>query len=489
MAGGLGGGGGVAGGGGQAGGASGGSSACTCQPPANATASCTDGGCDFVCAPGFHRCGTRCVADDSIFECGAACAMCPDNGGSARCVQNVCDFTCAPTQARCQGQCVTASDAQCGASCVSCAAPAQCRAGACVEDCGPGLIRVAGTCREGRDLQLGLLHGCARHDGGVVCWGTGVSTGALGSGMDAGRQPQPVTDLSGVVSLSVGDNFGCGLLEAGGVRCWGDNMFGQLGNGGSNNAYTPQVALASGAVSLAAGARHACALLGDARVVCWGSNLLGQHGTGTTALSVRAPQPMALDAGVTALFAGSDGTWTLHGESPPRLSGDSSQFGPTLRPTPVALFDGGVRFIAATTAHSCAIRSNRTLECWGRGLEGQLGYAVGGTTPQPVRPVPGLGQVFDVCVGQSFTCAVIGDGGVRCFGAGGQGQLGGGNVNPSTSPVEVLSLPAATQVACRFQTACAMTSSGVFCWGDNTFGQLGVPTPMSSAFPIAVPFP
>jgi alpha-tubulin suppressor-like RCC1 family protein len=307
--------------------------------------------------------------------------------------------------------------------------------------------------------------------------------------MDAGRSPQPVTGLFDVVSLSVGDNFGCGLLASGAVRCWGDNMFGQIGNGGSNNVYTPQIAIAGGVTSLAAGARHACALLDDAGVVCWGTNVLGQHGTGTTTLSVRAPQPMALDAGATGLFAGSDATWTLFGERAPRLSGDSPTFGLNLRPTPVPLFDAGVRFIASAANHACAIRSNRTLECWGRGFEGQLGYAVASTSAQPVRPVPGLGQVFDVCAGQSFTCALIADGGVRCFGIGGQGQLGGGNVNPSSSPVAVVSLPPATQVACLYQTACAATASGVFCWGDNTFGQLGVPTPMSSAFPIAVPLP
>jgi alpha-tubulin suppressor-like RCC1 family protein len=382
-----------------------------------------------------------------------------------------------------------ASDSQCGSACVSCPAPAQCRAGSCEEDCTPGLIRVDGVCREGRDVQLGLLHGCARHDGGVVCWGTGVSTGALGAGLDAGQSPQRVVGLSDVVSLAVGDNFGCGLLGTGAVRCWGSNMFGQIGNGGSNNAFTPQVALGRSVVSLAAGARHACALLTDAGVVCWGSNMSGQHGTGSTAFTVRSPQPMTIDAGVTALFAGGDGTWTLSGEQPPRLSGDSSFFGLNLSPTPIAEFDAGVRFIATGDSHGCAILPNRTLHCWGDGFKGQLGYPVGSMTDQPVRPVPGLGQVFDVCVGQDFTCALIADGGVRCFGGGAQGQLGGGNVNSSTSPVEVVSLPPATQVGCHFFTACATTAVGVFCWGDNTYGQLGVATPMSSAFPIAVPLP
>jgi alpha-tubulin suppressor-like RCC1 family protein len=480
-------GGGVAGG--SAGGVGGGQ-ACPCTPPANATSLCADGGCDFVCAPGFHRCGDHCAADDSVNECGAACMTCPMNGGSAICAQGACDVVCAPRFAKCQGQCVAESATQCGASCVMCQAPAMCRLGACVQDCPVGQTFVGGSCREGSAIELGNLHGCARHDGGVVCWGTGVSTGALGSGTDGGRNPQWVTGLGEVSSLALGDNFSCATLLSGSVRCWGDNQFGQIGNGGSNNAYTQQVTLTGGALGLVAGSRHACALLDDAGVACWGTNILGQHGTGTTAFAVRAPQPMRLDAGVLALFAGDEGSWTLHGERDLRLSGDVPYYGVgALVPTRVPFADGGVRFLTNGATHGCLIRANRALECWGRGSEGQLGRTVGSMAAQPLGPGPSLGDVVDVCAGQYFTCALIGDGGVRCFGAGANGQLGGGNFNPSTTPVEVLGLPPASQIACRYLTACAFTSQGVYCWGDNAFGQLGVPTPMTSSMPLAVPLP
>lgn len=485
-------GGGSAGGtsGGVAGGGSGGGQACPCTPPGNATAVCADGGCDFTCNPGLHRCGDHCAADDSVNECGASCATCPSNGGAARCTQGQCDVTCAPGFAKCQGQCVAESNTQCGASCVTCQAPAMCRLGACLQDCPVGQVLVAGACLEGSAIELGILHGCARHDGGVVCWGTGVSTGALGSGMDAGRHPQWVSGIGEVSNLSLGDNFSCATLLSGSVRCWGDNQFGQLGNGGSNNAYSQQVTLASGALSVAAGSRHACALLDDAGVVCWGTNILGQHGTGGTALAVRAPEPMRLDGGVQAIFAGDEATWTVQSERGLRLTGDVPYYGVgAMVPTPVPFSDGGVRFITNGASHGCLIRPTRALECWGRGFEGQLGRTVGVISAQPLAPVPSLGGVADVCTGQYFTCALILDGGVRCFGAGANGQLGGGNFNPSSTPVEVLGLPAATQLACRYQTVCALTSQGVYCWGDNAQGQLGVPTPMTSAMPLPVPMP
>ena len=476
-------------GGASAGGTAGGSS-CGCTAPSNATPLCTDGGCDFVCASGFHRCGTHCAADDSVLECGSMCSLCPDNGGSASCSLGVCGVTCAPDRAKCAGACVPESNTQCGPSCVSCQSPAQCRNGQCVQDCPLGQVLVGGQCSEGRAVGLGNLHGCARHDGGVVCWGTGVSTGSLGSGMDGGRNPQWVTGLGDVTSLGLGDNFSCGLLPSGSVRCWGENMFGQVGNGGTNNAYTQQVTVASNVNAFGAGARHACALFDDAGVSCWGMGVNGQLGAGGFPLAVRAPQPMSLDAGVSALFVVNDGTLTQHQERGLRLTGDIPFYSVSaMVPTPVAIGDGGVRVIRTSANHGCLIRSNRSLECWGRGFEGQLGTPVAITNAQPLRAVPSLGEVFDVCTGQSFTCALIADAGVRCFGAGGFGQLGGGNFNPSTVPVEVLGLPPATQLACHYQTVCALTAQGVYCWGDNALGQLGVTTPMSSASPIAVPMP
>lgn len=457
--------------------------------PANATPSCTDGGCDFECLPNFHRCGTHCAADDSVTECGALCSLCPDNGGLATCVQNACSFTCGANQARCQGQCVAESNTQCGASCLDCGVGASCLAGRCELQCPAGEVGVGGRCVKGREIEAGLFHACVRHDGGVVCWGPG-STGALGSGpYDGGRAPRFVSNLGEVASLALGDNFSCAHLPSGAVRCWGDNQFGQVGNGGSQAAFTPALTLAGNVTTLTAGARHACVSFDDAGTSCWGNGSAGQLGDGLTALGVRSPQPTKLDAGAVALFAGDDAVWAVLADGGQWFWGNDSL---TYAPSPRALTvtDGGLRQVVAGANHACAIRADTGgLECWGRGLEGELGYPVATATAQPVRPVPGLGPVLDVCTGLNFSCALIPDGGVRCFGAGGSGELGSGNFNPSSTPVPVDSLPAARQLACHHQFACATTASGVFCWGDNSLGQLGAPNPMTSASPVLVQMP
>ncbi|MGV3620551.1 MAG: hypothetical protein ACO1OB_07025, partial [Archangium sp.] len=64
-----------------------------------------------------------------------------------------------------------------------------------------------------------------------------------------------------------------------------------------------------------------------------------------------------------------------------------------------------------------------------------------------------------------------------------------GSYVSSSVPVAADSLPAARQLACHHQFVCAKTVSGIYCWGDNAFGQLGSPSPVNSASPIVVPMP
>jgi alpha-tubulin suppressor-like RCC1 family protein len=97
--------------------------------------------------------------------------------------------------------------------------------------------------------------------------------------------------------------------------------------------------------------------------------------------------------------------------------------------------------------------------------------------------------VNDVCVGINFTCAIIADGGVRCFGLGTSGQLGGANLSSSSAPVTTDLREAARQVACHQQSTCATTELGVACWGDNSAGQLGAASPVLSATPVYVTMP
>jgi alpha-tubulin suppressor-like RCC1 family protein len=91
------------------------------------------------------------------------------------------------------------------------------------------------------------------------------------------------------VDIQLGQDFGCVLLNDGGVKCFGANDYGELGHGnttaqgggvndmGDNLMETP---LSTTTQALSLGATFACALLKDGTVRCWGDNRSGELGQG-----------------------------------------------------------------------------------------------------------------------------------------------------------------------------------------------------------------
>jgi len=101
-----------------------------------------------------------------------------------------------------------------------------------------------------------------------------------------------------------------------------------------------------------------------------------------------------------------------------------------------------------------------------------------------------LGGVAQVSSGGSHTCALLTTGRVYCWGANAKGQLGDGTLDDRLLPVEVPGLSAVVEVSSSSEHTCAVLSpaedSGIRCWGDNSFGQLGTRTRLASSDPRAV---
>jgi alpha-tubulin suppressor-like RCC1 family protein len=88
--------------------------------------------------------------------------------------------------------------------------------------------------------------------------------------------------------------------------------------------------------------------------------------------------------------------------------------------------------------------------------------------------VPGITGVVRLIAGEASTCALLGDGSVRCWGSNDEGELGLGKRSSDERPARVTALADVEQICLASAHGCALTKQGkLLCWGSNAFGQLG----------------
>ncbi len=152
---------------------------------------------------------------------------------------------------------------------------------------------------------------------------------------------------------------------------------------------------------------------------------------------------------------------------------------------------------SSSDIHTCARLSDGTVFCFGDDELGQLGDGNLGAmqVPTPTEVVVALDGVafagaVEIGLGDRDSCARKSDGTVWCWGDNTTGELGIGALTPamSPSPIEVpLPSTASALVVGNAHACVVLAGDAIRCWGDDTYGELGdgTPTPTPIDLPVA----
>jgi alpha-tubulin suppressor-like RCC1 family protein len=286
------------------------------------------------------------------------------------------------------------------------------------------------------------------------CWGyngTAGTFGALGANANMQLQGAPGADIwplpiavDGnlvVNAISAGQSSTCATTTTG-LFCWGAIATPATGSGGQS---TPMLVDSwTGYQRPAVGRKHACtvAVWGTWRqAACFGDNSAGQLAQDPNASFFTFAAPSFLGFPMSSLFAN-----------------------PTTR-------------LATQVDFTCA-EGIGGLQCAGRNTWGQLGNGNRTDTFQPQTVPPVNGQPLrGVSTGVNHACALDANGAAFCWGYDEFGQTGNNTYGPFThftSPQAVTGGFTFRAVATGRDHTCGIaTTNVIYCWGSNSYGQLG----------------
>lgn len=152
--------------------------------------------------------------------------------------------------------------------------------------------------------------------------------------------------------------------------------------------------------------------------------------------------------------------------------------------------------LASGSAHSCAISYNGLVYCWGMNYDGQVGQANPQNVLSPMqvdlREMSPTDAAQEVSAGGNHSCVLSKLNNVYCWGDNSDGQLGNGRAIKTSSPTLVQNGQKPTsvnfkQIATGSYHSCGLTDNGqVYCWGRNSYGQLGDGLTTNSSLPVLV---
>jgi alpha-tubulin suppressor-like RCC1 family protein len=335
-------------------------------------------------------------------------------------------------------------------------------------------------------VTTGWRHTCGLDPRGRAwCWGDNT-WGQLGSGSrTASVESRRVSGSHSFTHIEAGMLHSCALTETGAAYCWGDNGTGQLGDGTTVHSTAPVPVLGGHNFrKLALGYAHTCGITEQRELYCWGSDMQGQTGVsngerctaaGVDALCSRLPRRVALPGVALAVATGEAHSCAADGQERVYCWGlnDWGQLGighfggGATAPTQVA-GDVRLRDLTAWGRTTCGLDARGAAFCWGMNAGGKLGIGSLLNLDRPLA-VEASGTLFvEIAIGDNHGCGRTDAGMIYCW-----GTIPGGSTPVSLVPAAIGTDRIWSSLSTHGGHACAY-SEGVWCWGSNAYGQLGV---------------
>ena len=317
---------------------------------------------------------------------------------------------------------------------------------------------------------------------GLYAWGNN-GNGQVGNGTSGGNvlAPHKVAGIDGNIKEVIAIIDTVHVLTDTGLYAWGANSSGQVGNGTSgSDVLTPhKVEGIDGNIKevITNGDGSTVYVLTDTGLYAWGVNSIGQVGNGTTEDVLTPHKVEGIDGNIKEVITNGSTVYVLTDTGLYAWgNNDSGQVGNgktenVLTPHKVEGIDGNIKEVI-TNGFIVHVLTDTGLYAWGNNSIGEVGN---GTTENVLTPYKAVDGNIKEVITNGFTVYVLTDTGLYAWGDNYSGQIGngtsGGNV---LTPHKVEGIDGnIKEVITNVFTVYVLTDTGLYAWGDNSYGQVG----------------
>ena len=318
-------------------------------------------------------------------------------------------------------------------------------------------------------------------------WSFGIYSSSVTASRALGHE-NPVTGFNNVEEIQggwsserrpiciAGDHTeACVILDNNELWCWGGNVYGELGNGTKTYSHAP-VKGADGAIHVLAAGSVTCYVDAAEEVYCTGQGNNGQMGDGANSdnttynkvsglTDVHSLTATGFKDTKTVCALKNDGTVWCWGQDTYGLLGNGNPIANSNVPVQVSGLTS-ITKIQATNENFCALKSDGTVWCWGRGNTGKNGDGATSDNSIPAQ-VTLPDTVKELDSGIDHVCTLLNNNKIYCWGKGGYDKFGIGNNNNQLLPIQWggSSEPAADYVVSFAFDICRVTNLEAYCLG------------------------